>query len=275
MFVSLLSGGDKTKGLYSCFSRMIDMGAIDKVVERVQNNIKGEGEPLVFSNGFAVGAKIYDVLDMLADRYRIIPVDINCTNFLDNPPTTSDEAAEMTYETLQKLGVDRYHVLGHSTGGLVALKLASKTDDVLDGVVVSPVVPMEYGLMEQLYRALTLAAHEHTGQLTEEFKEKFSHTWKALKNGSEFNGNFLRNISASLDYMKDLREEDYENVDVHQPFLALLSTEDEYYDFEKNLSLLHKKVHNLDARMMEGYNHDGITFFPETYAGLISEHYER
>lgn len=90
---------------------------------------RGQGEPLVLIHGN--GSLIQDFLvsglvDDLSERYRVIVIERPGFGYSARPRRfwTPQAQARLFHEALQRLGVERAHVLGHSWGTLVALSLA-------------------------------------------------------------------------------------------------------------------------------------------------------
>lgn len=103
---------------------------------------QGAGEPLVLLHGMGeshIGWR--PVLARLAAEFDVIAIDL--PGFGSSPalpdrlaPTVTNLAAAVT-DTLDRLGVDRYHVAGYSLGARVAIHLAG-TDRVRSVVAIAP-----------------------------------------------------------------------------------------------------------------------------------------
>ncbi len=106
---------------------------------------RGAGEPLVLIHG--LGASVFTFrrnLDRLAERLRVIAVDL--AGFGGSSRRVRDYSltahARRLVELMDALGVERAHVLGHSMGGAVALRLASGWPQrVMRLVLVAPAPP--------------------------------------------------------------------------------------------------------------------------------------
>jgi pimeloyl-ACP methyl ester carboxylesterase len=89
----------------------------------------GTGPPLVLLHGIGSSRASWDpVVPSLAERFELIAVDL--PGFGDSPPLPSSvephpaALAEAVAGLLDRLGIDRPHVVGNSLGGWVALELA-------------------------------------------------------------------------------------------------------------------------------------------------------
>jgi pimeloyl-ACP methyl ester carboxylesterase len=104
---------------------------------------RGSGEPLVLLHGN--GSMIQDfessgLVDLAAKNYRVIVFDRPGFGHSDRPRNviwTPDAQAELIKRALERLGVSRAIVLGHSWGASVAVSLALKFPDLVRGLVLA------------------------------------------------------------------------------------------------------------------------------------------
>jgi pimeloyl-ACP methyl ester carboxylesterase len=91
---------------------------------------RGVGQPVVLLHGNGAMAQDFDlsgVLDIAAQRYRVIAFDRPGYGYSTRPRGrlwTPEAQAQVIYEALARLGVERPIVVGHSWGTLVAIALA-------------------------------------------------------------------------------------------------------------------------------------------------------
>ena len=97
------------------------------------------GDPLAVLHG-AGGARLSAALDLLAQQRRVILLEM--PGFGDQPNdvhTTPAELAEAAAQAFAALGVERYHLLGTSFGGAIALHLTlAHPDRVISLVLEAP-----------------------------------------------------------------------------------------------------------------------------------------
>jgi pimeloyl-ACP methyl ester carboxylesterase len=91
----------------------------------------GSGEPVVLIHGF--GASTYSwrkVMPALAASHRVVAIDLNGFGYTQRPKSrasyTREAQAKLVLGTLDALGIDRAHIVGHSYGGGLTLYLASR-----------------------------------------------------------------------------------------------------------------------------------------------------
>ena len=96
----------------------------------INYKITGEGsETAVMLQGWGTGMEIYDsVANALNDRFRFIQFDLPGFGGSDEPkePWNVDAYADFFCRLMEKLGVERAVLIGHSYGGRVIIKLAAR-----------------------------------------------------------------------------------------------------------------------------------------------------
>jgi pimeloyl-ACP methyl ester carboxylesterase len=102
--------------------------------------IKGDGPALLCVHGFG-GAKedFADHLDRLAERWRVIAVDLRGHGDSDGPADpasyTLDRLARDVEAVADAVGADRFRLLGHSMGGMVARRVVLEHPERVDALV--------------------------------------------------------------------------------------------------------------------------------------------
>jgi 2-succinyl-6-hydroxy-2,4-cyclohexadiene-1-carboxylate synthase len=103
---------------------------------------RGTGEPLILLHGFTVSSEYWiktGVALKLAERYRVITMDLRGHG--QSAPTASPHgynarAIGEDLDTLaDALNLSSFHLLGHSTGGIVAARYAMRRHDRLSGLM--------------------------------------------------------------------------------------------------------------------------------------------
>lgn len=102
---------------------------------------RGQGRPVVLLHGngtMAQEMEISGLLDLAAANYRVIAFDRPGYGYSERPRGKAwkpVEQAELLHHALQKLGIDRPIVVGHSWGTLVAVALAMEFPSSVSSLV--------------------------------------------------------------------------------------------------------------------------------------------
>jgi len=89
---------------------------------------RGQGPPLVLIHGLGGSAANFEaIIPLLAQRFRVVAPDLLGFGFSDRPPAgdySHQAQARLLREFMERLGIVRASLLGHSLGGLLALRFA-------------------------------------------------------------------------------------------------------------------------------------------------------
>lgn len=102
---------------------------------------RGKGRPVVLIHGNGTMAEdfvISGLVDRLAKRYRVIAIDRPGFGHTERPRHriwTASAQARLVHRVLERLGVERPIIVGHSWGTLVSLALAVQAPDAVRGLV--------------------------------------------------------------------------------------------------------------------------------------------
>ena len=103
----------------------------------------GEGDPVVFLHGSGPGASGYsnfkgNIESIVRTGREVVLIDMIGFGY-SSKPTNVDYTTELFSKTcvtaLQKLGIDRFHLLGNSLGGAVAIQTALSNPDMVRSLV--------------------------------------------------------------------------------------------------------------------------------------------
>ena len=112
---------------------------IDTECGRVSTFEAGTGEPIVLLHGLgATKAEFLPTVPALAPGFRTIAIDLPGFGDSDKPfpaPYDARMFSRWVVATLDALGLDRTHLLGHSMGGRVALEVGMRNPDRIDRLV--------------------------------------------------------------------------------------------------------------------------------------------
>jgi pimeloyl-ACP methyl ester carboxylesterase len=102
---------------------------------------KGEGPPIVLLHGNGAMAEdfvISGLIDRLAENHRVIALDRPGYGYTERPRTrvwTAAAQAALLHRAVQKLGVDKPILIGHSWGAIVAMAWARAYEQDLAGLM--------------------------------------------------------------------------------------------------------------------------------------------
>jgi pimeloyl-ACP methyl ester carboxylesterase len=130
-----------------------------RIAGRVEYHVGGEGEPLLLVHGLGGASENWcEVLPELVLRHRVIAVDL--PGHAGSAPlargATVDDFAGAVAGVLEAEGVGSALVVGHSFGGLVALRLAHRRPEVVRGLVL--VAPAGIATSSRIVEATVIAA---------------------------------------------------------------------------------------------------------------------
>ncbi|MBW2672923.1 MAG: alpha/beta hydrolase [Deltaproteobacteria bacterium] len=151
------------------------MPYIEKANLKLYYEDVGEGEPILTNHGLCEDGTYWSktgVTAKLAEEYRVISMDMrgHGRTMIDGEPFGYD-AATMGNDfglLADELGLERFHILSHATGGMAAVRYAMTTADRLislmltdTGSATAPEVPAEFGEIDpEEARKLHLAVSE-------------------------------------------------------------------------------------------------------------------
>jgi len=100
---------------------------------------KGQGLPLVLIHG--LGGRIYNFrynIPVLSEHLRVVALDLKGFGYSERPAASDyslTAQARLVGELMDRLGIPRAVVLGHSMGGAIALRLAATSPEKVDRLI--------------------------------------------------------------------------------------------------------------------------------------------
>ncbi len=98
----------------------------------------GQGADVLVLHGWGASIQtMRPVIDALKQSYRVTALDFPGFGGSDVPPDTFDvqQYTDLTYRFMLELGIKRTHILCHSFGGRVTIKLAAQHPEAVDKIV--------------------------------------------------------------------------------------------------------------------------------------------
>lgn len=118
---------------------------------------------LLFLHGWGVATEPYqEVINILCQRYKVIAPDLPGFGKSNGEKIdwNYDKYANLLLAFLQKLEIDRFHIVGHSLGGGVAITLAALAPTQVTSLVIvdSTGIPVDPILKVLFQRAIEMTA---------------------------------------------------------------------------------------------------------------------
>jgi pimeloyl-ACP methyl ester carboxylesterase len=130
---------------------------VDTGVEPANVKVEGEGPAILLIHGFGAAIDWWDeIVPVLAGHHRVIRLDLIGHGGTAAPAAGYEitRQAQLAKAVLDKLGIDRVTVIGHSMGGEVAIALASIKPDRIERVVLidsPPIADKELSRLTRVY----------------------------------------------------------------------------------------------------------------------------
>ncbi|MGX5913857.1 alpha/beta fold hydrolase [Aliidiomarina sp. Khilg15.8] len=106
----------------------------------------GSGDPIILIHGlFGDLDNLKSISRELADNYKVVNVDVR--NHGQSPHSDDMDYASMADDVLAVAdaeGFKRFHLLGHSMGGKIAMEIALRHPDRVDSLIVADIAPVAY-----------------------------------------------------------------------------------------------------------------------------------
>jgi 2-hydroxy-6-oxonona-2,4-dienedioate hydrolase len=105
----------------------------------------GTGFPLVLVHGYLGGSSQWNsLLPMLSQHFEVVTLDLagfGKANHLNGPTNMADHARSVL-ATLDHLGIERFHLLGHSMGGMVVQEITRQAAERVEKLVLYATGPL-------------------------------------------------------------------------------------------------------------------------------------
>ena len=212
------------------------------MTELLNYNRQGEGEALLIIHGLFGSSRNWKTLaGRFAENYQVITPDLrNHGDSFHAPGMSYQDMAQDILALMQALGIDSAHLIGHSMGGKVAMKLAHDDPQRVKKLVVADVAPVVYShhyddIINPVL-ALDLTTLHNRRQADEQLQASISDQRVRLfiLQNLEFNNGFARwklNWVAIRDNMVDITGfEDISGWRVENPSLFIRGEMSHYID---------------------------------------------
>ncbi len=138
----------------------------------------GSGFPLVLVHGYLAGAGIWrDQFDFFKDRFDVLAP--NLPGFGDSAHLTAPDTiggfATQVLDGLRAQGVERFHLVGHSMGGMIVQAMAAHAPDRIAGLVCYGTGPV--GVMPDRFETIETSRQRLNAEGLETTVRRIAATW--------------------------------------------------------------------------------------------------
>ena len=260
---------------------------------RLHYTDRGKGSPVLLVHGNAVSGDDFDisgVSDLLLQNHRVIIIDRPGFGHSARPRNrdwSAAEQAELLLAALQRLGVERPVVVGHSWGAIVTLAMAVQHPDRLAGIVLIggyyfpstrmdvmaatigtiPVIgdvanhtttPLVGRLVMPLFKRALFAPAEVTPRFQEEYSESMVLRPSAVRASSMDGAQMIPGVLALQDRYKAL----------DLPVEIIAGAGDKVV-LKEGAEQLHREIRGSKLHLIEGAGHMVHHVAPETVASAV------
>ncbi len=139
---------------------------------------RGSGFPLVLVHGYLAGAGIWrEQIDFFKNRFDVLAPNLpgfGGSAHLTAPDTINDFAAQVL-DGVQAQGVERFHLLGHSMGGMIVQAMAAQAPDRIASLVCYGTGPV--GALPDRFETIETSRHRLETDGIEETVRRIAATW--------------------------------------------------------------------------------------------------
>lgn len=242
----------------------------------------GKGEPIVFLNGMMMSTSSWiPFADTVSKGYRMITVDLLDQGRSDDCEEgyTVDTQASYLNSFLDKLGLDRVHLLGMSYGGKVALTFAVKYPSKVKSLILSNTDSLTPNIMKEIGKGWAHAVSTLDGEVFSSIVFPYMYSYNFYENNHEFieynkkalfkalnerwRDRFLRHLHSALDYDLSL-----EINKIKVPTL-IISSELDTLTLTQYQEYIHNQIENSQCVIIKGAGHAVIFEKPKEYISLV------
>lgn len=117
---------------------------------KIAYQVEGIGSPVILLHGWGCEANIFKfVFESLSNSHQVYVLDLPGFGLSENPPTAWDacDYAKLLSLFLDKLNINRAHLIGHSYGGRISIVLAAEEAEKVNKLILvdsAGIIPRRY-----------------------------------------------------------------------------------------------------------------------------------
>ena len=244
----------------------------------LHSKVIGDGPVLVLLHGFLCSSLIWEkLISALKKSYKLVLIDLPGHGKSNGYNVkTIDQIAELVFNTISKIGIHKFALLGHSMGGYIAMAMAYHDINRIDKLILLNSTPFADSKEKKLNRDRAIKAVQNTHQLfVRQFipglflKENIEKCEKDIKKlqeeasivSSEVIINCLRAMRDRKEYLNDL-------VAMGKKISLIIGQEDPVINSASLLEKLQGKE-RVNIGLIKGSGHMSFYEKPEICSDLI------
>lgn len=236
-------------------------------------------QPIVLVHGYLGAAEQWQQqVAALSDTHRVIAVDLPGFGGAcgEASPSTIEAFSDHVVATLDELGIDRFMLLGHSMGGMIAQEMAQRLGKRVTRLVLYGTGPL--GSMPDRFEPLTVSLHRLAQDGVEKTARRIVATWFAQ--GENHPGfQLLNRIGArssadaaqSALHAMALWDGRPNLARITMPTLILWGDEDRSYRWPQ-VEMLWKSLPNASLAVIPGASHAAHLEKPEIFMAILNDY---
>jgi len=249
---------------------------------------EGSGQPILLIHGISSNSFIWnDIISNLSNNYDLIAVDLlGCgqTDKANNISYSIKSQALLLTQFINKLGLDKVHLIGHDVGGGIAQIMTVRNPELFYSLTmintiaydywpVQPIITMRTPIIRQIalstldfgaYKLIIKRAFYYKEKVTKELMDQF---WQQM-NSRESRKVFLRFAKALNN--KNLLEISDDLKKINFPVLIIRGDADVYLDKTPSLRL-HENIPTSTLKIISTAGHFAQIDEPDIIAEFVSD----
>jgi pimeloyl-ACP methyl ester carboxylesterase len=226
-------------------------------------NEKGDGFPLVLIHGFLGSSKIWDPqINFFKDYFRVISLDLPGFGISSKAVAhdSIESFAEIVFECLNKKKINKFHLMGHSMGGMIVQTMAAKKSSLIDKLICHSTGPL--GEMPGRFETIEDSRKNLKKNGLEKTLQNIAKTWFVLGDKAEYFDLCVKSGRASSTEAADkslLAMKNWNGTDnlslIKNKTLIVWGDKDKSYSLNQ-VKILNKKILNSTLAIFEGCAHN-------------------